>query len=263
MKAIFDIVHTFTLTQWRKIHDDYVSDDRNMPLDWKILVVFLWFSGGLIAITYFGKSPTFRRLFDETFSTWPYPQLYSHLYWAGFRVLTYLLAPALIIKGLFNERLRDYGFRIDLQPKILALYALMFLAVLPLVYIVSHNPAFLRTYPFYKQAGNSWMELLLWETMYAMQFLSLEFFFRGFVLVGFAKRIGAYAILLMSLPYTMIHFQKPLPETLGAIIAGVALGALALRTRSIFGGVIIHVVVAWSMDLLALMHKGELPRLLF
>jgi membrane protease YdiL (CAAX protease family) len=40
-------------------------------------------------------------------------------------------------------------------------------------------------------------------------------------------------------------------ETFGAIGAGLILGTLAMRTRSIWGGVMIHVGVAWTMDLLA------------
>jgi membrane protease YdiL (CAAX protease family) len=40
-------------------------------------------------------------------------------------------------------------------------------------------------------------------------------------------------------------------ETFGAIIAGIVLGTLALRTKSIWGGVLIHVGVALTMDLLA------------
>ena len=176
-------------------------------------------------------------------------------------MFVYFIIPALIIPYGFKESLRDYGWRIDRNPKVLLLYVAMVLVVLPLVFLVSHQPAFLRTYPFYKEAANSWPELLLWEFAYGLQFLALEFFFRGVVLFGFARYIGAYAIFLMAVPYTMIHFQKPFPETCGAIFAGVALGTLALRTRSIFGGVVIHVAVAWSMDLMALFRKGLLQRL--
>jgi membrane protease YdiL (CAAX protease family) len=50
----------------------------------------------------------------------------------------------------------------------------------------------------------------------------------------------------------MIHYGKPLPETMGAIGAGLLLGTLAMRTRSIWGGVLIHVGVATTMDVLAL-----------
>jgi membrane protease YdiL (CAAX protease family) len=55
----------------------------------------------------------------------------------------------------------------------------------------------------------------------------------------------------MVVPYCMVHYPKPLPETLAAIVAGIALGTLAMKTRSIWGGVLIHVGVALTMDLLA------------
>jgi len=59
----------------------------------------------------------------------------------------------------------------------------------------------------------------------------------------------------MLIPYCMIHFQKPLLETFGAIVAGLILGLLALRTRSIWGGATIHVAVATSMDVAALIQR--------
>ena len=66
----------------------------------------------------------------------------------------------------------------------------------------------------------------------------------------------------MIVPHCMIHYPKPLPETLGAILAGIALGTLAMRTRSIWGGVFIHVGVALTMDWLAVAQcppPGEGP----
>jgi membrane protease YdiL (CAAX protease family) len=53
----------------------------------------------------------------------------------------------------------------------------------------------------------------------------------------------------------MIHFRKPLFETIGAVIAGSALGVLSLRTRSILGGFLIHVAVAISMDVAAILMR--------
>jgi hypothetical protein len=47
-------------------------------------------------------------------------------------------------------------------------------------------------------------------------------------------------------------------ETLVAIIAGVVLGALSLKNRSVWLGAAIHVAVALSMDTLALWHAGRL-----
>jgi membrane protease YdiL (CAAX protease family) len=80
-------------------------------------------------------------------------------------------------------------------------------------------------------------------------------------LQGLRRSLGSNAIFIMVLPYCMIHYGKPLPETLGAIIAGVVLGTLAMRTRSIWGGVMIHVGVATMMDALAVGYCSDNPKI--
>jgi membrane protease YdiL (CAAX protease family) len=62
----------------------------------------------------------------------------------------------------------------------------------------------------------------------------------------------------MTVPYCMIHFGKPMAETLAAIVAGIILGLMSLKTRSIWFGACLHVAVAMSMDFLSLWHKGML-----
>jgi len=53
-------------------------------------------------------------------------------------------------------------------------------------------------------------------------------------------------------PYCMIHYHKHLPEALAANISGLILGEVAQRTGSIVGGVVVHIGVALTMELLAL-----------
>ena len=101
-------------------------------------------------------------------------------------------------------------------------------------------------------------DLLIWELFYGLQFFALEFFFRGFMLHAWKDRLGYFSIFAMVIPYCMVHFQKPWPETLGAILAGTVLGTISLRTGTIWGGVFIHVAVAWSMDFAAIVQKARL-----
>jgi membrane protease YdiL (CAAX protease family) len=128
---------------------------------------------------------------------------------------------------------------------------------------VSFDPEFQRYYPFYRQSHRSWIELVAWELLYAAQFFSLEFFFRGYWLTATRRALGSQAIFAMVVPYVMIHFGKPFPETLGAIVAGIVLGTLAMRTGSIWSGFLIHVSVAVSMDAASLLQTTGLPRALF
>jgi len=138
----------------------------------------------------------------------------------------------------------------------------VFVVLAPLLWIFSASPSFQHTYPFYKAVRYSLTGFLIWELFYAAQFFSLEFFFRGVLIHGLKHRFGVYAIMVSVVPYTMIHFGKPFPETLGAIIAGTVLGFLSLRTGSIMLGVGIHVSVAVSMDVLSLWRQGFLKQML-
>ncbi len=181
----------------------------------------------------------------------------SNLTWAGGCLVGYLLVPALIVRLVFRRRMADFGWTTVGCLRHMRLYGLLFLPVALLVVGMSFDPSFQQTYPFYFEP-ESLLALLIWELAYGLQFLSLEFFFRGFLLHGLKHRYGHAAIWVMLIPYVMIHFTKPPAEAAGAILAGTVLGVLSLRTGSIFGGVLVHISVAWMMDLLSLWQRGVL-----
>jgi membrane protease YdiL (CAAX protease family) len=187
-------------------------------------------------------------------------QLAQLLFWAVGSVATYVFLPALVIKLVFRERIADYGLKFRGIFRSSWLYLLMFLFMIGPLVLVSQTAAFQARYPFYHlQRGEPfWPRLWIWEMAYVGQFFALEFFFRGFMVHGLRQRFGIYAIFVMTVPYCMIHFGKPMAETCGAIGAGVVLGLMSLKTRSIWLGACLHVAVALSMDFLALWHKGML-----
>ena len=49
----------------------------------------------------------------------------------------------------------------------------------------------------------------------------------------------------------------------GAIVAGIALGSLSMRTKSIYQGFLVHITVAALMDWLSLAHRHALPTVLW
>jgi membrane protease YdiL (CAAX protease family) len=58
----------------------------------------------------------------------------------------------------------------------------------------------------------------------------------------------------MVVVYAMIHFEKPLLEAISSIAGGFVLGVIAERTRSIYGGVIVHLGIAWMMEIAGSFH---------
>jgi membrane protease YdiL (CAAX protease family) len=139
------------------------------------------------------------------------------------------------------------------------IYGLFLAVVLPAMLIVANQPDFGSYYPFYKNASRSWFDFLVWEGMYFAQFFALEMFFRGWWLGVLRKSFGSGAIFAMAVPYCMIHYGKPYLEACGAIIAGIALGSLSMKTKSIYQGFLVHITVAILMDWLALRHRHATP----
>lgn len=181
--------------------------------------------------------------------------------WVAFCILFYLGIPLIANKLIFKRRLSDLGLNGKGFLKHLWIYVLLFIPVGISVAVVSYNPGFQATYPFFRNPYSLW-SLIIWELFYGLQFFALEVFFRGFILTEARYKFGWRAVMYMVVPYVMIHFGKPLPETIGSLVAGSVLGILALATGSIWGGVAIHVAVAWSMDIASLAQRGILQRLL-
>ncbi|MCB9593700.1 MAG: CPBP family intramembrane metalloprotease [Sandaracinaceae bacterium] len=241
---------------------------------WGPLTVFCTGAVFLALMEYYGHAPALRQVVDhfdpigrigepETFFAVvresPFRRLIEFVWWSGWRVLGFFLLPALVIKLILRQPIRDHGLETRGFTEHVWIYVLFFGIVAALVYTVSFEESFQTYYPFYSEASRSWYDFWAWEALYAAQFFSLEFFFRGFWLKAGKRGMGSHAIYAMVVPYCMIHFGKPVLETLAAIIAGVVLGTLALRTRSIWSGFLIHVSVAISMDIAALLQTRGLP----
>ncbi len=246
-------IHSLSIGSWQHIDREWIETRAKGSFDWRPVIVLVTVAISLMLQETYGDRGTFAELFPKRFAS-EYGVLMSFAWWSGWRVFGYVVLPILAICVMPGERIRDYFISFRGVIKHLWIYFGLFALVLPAVLIAARSPSFLQTYPFYKMANRSSFDFWMWEALYAAQFLSLEFFFRGFILKATAPRFGSAAIFVMIVPYCIIHFGKPMSETLAALIAGTVLGTLALRTRSIWGGVLIHVGVAVTMDLLALSH---------
>jgi hypothetical protein len=135
-------------------------------------------------------------------------------------------------------------------------YLVMLLVMMPVIGAASTQPDFLEVYPKMKNilplpvgASPGWFYGALFELSYGTDFLSIEIFFRGFLVVGLMKWVGKDAILPMACFYCSIHFGKPLGECVSSYFGGLLLGIISYHTRSIYGGLIVHLGIAWFMEI--------------
>ena len=175
------------------------------------------------------------------------------IYWP-LRMTTMVSILGVVWIVIFNKKDNFYGLsakKINYTP-----YLTMLLIMLPLIATASTQPDFLATYPKIKEiiplpgeATPGWLYKLLFELSYGSDFFSVEIFFRGFLVIGFIKWVGKDAILPMACFYCTIHFGKPMGECISSYFGGLLLGIVAYNTRSIYGGLMVHLGIAWLMEI--------------
>jgi membrane protease YdiL (CAAX protease family) len=188
------------------------------------------------------------------------PSLEAGVIWALGTIALLQLVPLVWTLALWRAAPASIGYRLGGFARHVRVYGLLFLAMAPLVVLAARRPDFQASYPFVREAALDLRRFAIWELFYLAQFFALESFFRGFLLFTLERAIGPLAIFVMAVPYCMIHYHKPPLEAVGAVLAGLVLGALALRYRSWYGGALLHCLVAATMDVLAVHRAGLLSR---
>jgi hypothetical protein len=172
--------------------------------------------------------------------------------------LVNVLLPVVILYLLFErEKYKSfYGLRSthwDWKP-----YALMFLGMVVIIGLASFFQDLQAYYPRYMRTKgpelatelgiSQWWPLLIYEIAYGSDFVSVELFYRGVLVLAFYRYFGNYAVLVMVPSYVFLHFGKPMTEAISSAIGGYVLGIISLNSRNIWGGVVLHVGVAWLME---------------
>ncbi len=187
------------------------------------------------------------------------PSLNNALINIGWALLFLLLIPLIALKQ-FKHPLKDIGFSWgNLRLGITLIIAISPIVIL-FMYIGSSNVAVQSTYPWAGPwVGSSLGTLVIWITLYTLYYLSFEFFYRGFVLKGFAAEIGLNQAMWLQVMFSvMIHFGKPPAETIAAVFAGFGFGFLALKTRSLLYPILLHLIIGISTDIFSLLRQGLL-----
>jgi hypothetical protein len=174
-------------------------------------------------------------------------------FWGLAAVFWRIVIPLAIIVWVLRRPTCEFGYRVEGLGRHLPAYGLLFLVMAPLLVWASSLDSFQATYPFYSGAAEGGMQFWVYELGYWLQFVALEAFFRGYLVFGLAPALGAgNAVLVMVIPYVMVHFGKPTLEVFAAVVAGFILGHMALRARSWVGGALLHIAVAFTMDVAAI-----------
>jgi hypothetical protein len=184
------------------------------------------------------------------------PDRFANEYWNDVLYWPFKIAGVVLmlffVKTFLDKRKNFYGLTtkdFTMQP-----YFIMLLIMVPLIAAASTQHDFLGTYPRFQRVDYLLQpyrgrEKLLYELSYGSDFFTIELFFRGFLILAFMQYAGKDCILPMALFYCTIHFGKPLGECISSYFGGIILGVVIYNTRTIYGGLIVHLGIAWLMEL--------------
>lgn len=223
-------------------------------LDRKVIVIFLSVALLQTISWYYASRNFFRINIFPQYQNNSDVYLYEYLYWFTTDFITLFILAILIIKFVIKEDLKDYGLQSGNYKAGLIISAIFLGAMLVIIWFVSATPDFAAKYPHLQSTKDNWRDFYLYESGMLLYMIGWEFIWRGFMLFGLKEKFGYYSVLIQMIPFVILHNGKPVAETFGAIAGGIALGILALRTKSIYYGVITHIGVMFSIDFISTMR---------
>ena len=175
--------------------------------------------------------------------------LASWTWWFAIQGILGFAIPVAILRLGFGQSMAEMGLGAG-DWRFAGTIALLYLPLVAVgTWILSNGADFQENYPHLPEAAESWSVFLVYEAVFIFYWMGWEYLWRGFVLFGTAKVFGAYAIIIQTVPFAILHYEKPMPEAILSIVGGLALGLLVWRSRSFWIAVPIHAVQMILIDL--------------
>lgn len=174
-----------------------------------------------------------------------------------FEILIFYLIPFLLWNPL--KRLQEPSRNKESMSRLevpLSSYLFFFIPMIFVTILISFHHDFRLYYPIVPldKPEIGYVATLQWiiafEIFYILAFIATEWFFRGFIIREFETFLGKESILLMLPLYVSIHFGKPFLETISSMFGGFVLGILSYYTGNIRGGVLLHIGIAMTMEIM-------------
>lgn len=159
------------------------------------------------------------------------------------------ILPGVLAVTAFGWRPRALGLGLGRRRRGLTLTAVGLPLAILAGWIGSRSGALAAIYPLGLDPGAPLATFALYAGAYLLYYTGFEFFFRGYLLSGVGTPLGPVAAnALQAVLATLVHFGRPAAEFAAAFPASLVFGWVALRTGSIWYGVVLHWVVGVSLD---------------
>jgi membrane protease YdiL (CAAX protease family) len=229
-------------------------------LDVKTCFILLIVPVILLAWVYYGKRASFGRLWGRrwaSWDTWRHQDLYGTLYeyMSGFVLM--FVVPFVTMALVFQKDPRELGLQLGDTAYGWRVVAIGVPLALLVATIGSAGSAVQAEYPQARSTIRRPLLFLAVEACYLVYYLGWEYLFRGFMLFGLAQSYDpTLVILVQTIPSALVHIGKPAVESFAAILAGIAFGYIALRTRSILYPLVIHAAIGIALDVSSTLRQA-------
>ncbi len=226
-------------------------------LDRKSTTVLLAAPVLMVLSMYQGNHAFFLKHYAHLVADPAYRPWAAYAYQFAASNLLFVVIPIVLIKFVIRAPLGDFGFGLGDWRFGLKALAIVTPIAIPLLYLGSNDPELLRTYPLVKMAAKNTQTFLQWALTYMTFYIAWEAMFRGFLQFGLRERLGDFgSIMFQTMASVLMHYDKPFAETFSAIFAGMAWGAIALRTRSFWYVMIFHWIFGLCNDLFSILRAS-------
>lgn len=215
--------------------------DSIKSLEPKVITIFLSVIV-LQMISWYFLNPNFinQNILYNYFDYGELEEFSAYFLWFIGDFVLFFIIPLLIIKFLFKEKTKFYGFQLENKKVGIFFIIISILIITPILIFISiifkiNDFSPLKDIPTLKNDYFSFYIISLLLFLFAW-----EFIWRGFMLFGLEKKFGIYSIFIQMIPFVILHNGKPIIETFSSIFGALFLGYLAIRTRSFIYGFFIH-----------------------
>jgi len=157
--------------------------------------------------------------------------------------------PVVVARFALGMRLAELGLGLGRWRAGLAWLAIGIPLALVAGKIASANPEIRFVYPLNTSVQPEISGFVPYALLQFLYFGAWEVLFRGVLLFGLKDRIGAGPANALQTALSVIaHFGRPFTETFIGVPAGLIMGGVCLRVRSMWYIAIIHWVVGISLD---------------
>jgi uncharacterized protein len=153
----------------------------------------------------------------------------------------YFILPVLVIIVFLRKNPLDFGLRPGNVRVWIVHVGVASLVSLIVLFIASQDVSIHR---YYSKRN---LDIVTYTGDFAVKLFAWEFLFRGFMLSGLKEQFNEGSIIIQMVPFTLMHFGKPVLEIFTCIPMGLYFGFVAYRGNSFWPAFLIHLVINISL----------------